>query len=148
MVQILKNSRELAIIQSVSFLAILLGDTKTYCFVLWQAGGVSVYSSFSTTTPRQQPPIRQPDLYTEAFATVISTEAVDSHLLSLLGIKLLGADWEGGTARPRTGVFWERWRWQEACRVGDGESTTRAAPFLAVAPRADLPGVSQASRTD
>lgn len=46
MVQILNQGRELAIIQSVSFLAILLSDTKTYCFILWPAGTVSVQFLF------------------------------------------------------------------------------------------------------
>lgn len=44
--------------------------------------------------------MRQPDLDREAFATVIFTEALDSYPLSLSGIKLQGADWEGGRDQP------------------------------------------------
>lgn len=46
MVHILNQGREFSIIQSVSFLAILLSDTKTYCFILWPAGTVSVQFLF------------------------------------------------------------------------------------------------------
>lgn len=37
MVQIPNKGRELAVIQSVSYLATLLKDIKTHCFVVWQA---------------------------------------------------------------------------------------------------------------
>lgn len=99
MVQFLNKGRAFAVIQSVSYLATLLRETKTRCFV---SDRLRASVQFLFLLP-QQPPRRQPDLDTEALATVIVTEALDSHLLSLLGIKLLGADWEGGRVQPKTG---------------------------------------------
>lgn len=50
MVQIPNKGRELAVIQSVSYLATLLKDIKTHCFVVWQAEIFSVQFLFLSSS--------------------------------------------------------------------------------------------------
>lgn len=75
MVHFLNKGRELAVIQNVSYLAILERATKTHCFALWQA---EIISAPFLSLP-QQSPISQPDLDREALAPAIFTETLDSH---------------------------------------------------------------------
>lgn len=58
MVHILNKGRELAVTQSVSYPTILLRDTQTRCFVVWQAETVSLQIVF--LSPSRHPPDKLP----------------------------------------------------------------------------------------